>query len=1608
MPIGCWSLASRVPISRLGQLARAACGSVLGLASTYRVLSFTFLGWLAALETYKFANNFSGLNPDARDVAITNSDKDGASLPSRLDPAQDAKENDLPNAGTHPDRHVKIEDALPDKSHEDSGLNNNDHPSTAVGSSTDPRILVEPLPSSPTSNAAAAGTSAAFKPGVQGDSLGASGALPNQVAMQLASKTAQTLDTIAPTVSSVVASGGGIDGSGNGDLNAGHVVTLTVNLSDAVTVAGGVPTLSLNNGGTASYTGGSGSNALTFSYTVGAGEDTGDLSVTSFNLNGSTVSDAATNDAVVAGAVTNPSGILQIDTIAPTVSSVVASGGGIDGSGNGNLNAGHVVTLTVNLSDAVTVAGGVPTLSLNNGGTASYTGGSGSNALTFSYTVGAGEDTGDLSVTSFNLNGSTVSDAATNDAVVAGAVTNPSGILQIDTIAPTVSSVVASGGGIDGSGNGNLNAGHVVTLTVNLSDAVTVAGGVPTLSLNNGGTASYTGGSGSNALTFSYTVGAGEDTGDLSVTSFNLNGSTVSDAATNDAVVAGAVTNPSGILQIDTIAPTVSSVVASGGGIDGSGNGNLNAGHVVTLTVNLSDAVTVAGGVPTLSLNNGGTASYTGGSGSNALTFSYTVGAGEDTGDLSVTSFNLNGSTVSDAATNDAVAAGAVTNPSGILQIDTIAPTAPTIVGITLGGSGGNHWVWSGAAEANSDIAVFDGSTQLGTVTTPGLGAWNYTTTGLITNSSVHIFAATASDAAGNTSGISAAWIEGSSGNDTFVFSSEALLTAPVAINGNGGADTISMNAAVTLNSGDFGNVSGVQTLQLTGASAITLGADSVTAGIMNVTTGSGVTSIEDSNGVALNVNATALTDNTALSLSGTAGFTVTGLQGDITATGVSGSLNVTTVAVASGLSIATGSGSTAITASAFTTGQTLTLIGGSAATVTLNGGASTGSLAAGTYTGNLTVTGGSGANTITAGNGTNTITGGGGADALTGGTGSDTFNFSSAANLGAATTIAGGAGNDTIQMTAAATLTDASFLHAASIETLGLTGASTITLGANAAGAGLVNVITGTGATSVTDSNGVTLNVEATALAQNTALTLAGSAAEVVTGLVGDVAAGSLTGALTVTTGDATDNGISITTGSAATSITDTFNTDTVTVTATALAQNTALTLAGSAAEVVTGLVGDIAAGSLAGALTVTTSNAADNGISITTGSAATSITASGASDVVTVTATALAQNTALTLAGSAAEVVTGLIGDIAGGSLTGALTVTTGDATDNSISITTGSAATSITAAFSTDTVTTNATALAQNTVLTLVGSAADVVTGLVGDIAAGSLTGALTITTGNAADNGISITTGSAATSITASGASDVVTVTATALGQNTALTLAGSAAEVVTGLIGDIAAGSLTGALTVTTGDAIDNGISITTGSAATSITDTFNTDTVTVTATALANNTALTLAGSAAEVVSGLIGNITAGALTGVLTVTTGDATDNTIAITTGSAATSITDSFNTDTVTVTATALAQNTVLTLAGSAAEVITGLVGDIAAGSLTGALTVTAGDAADNGISITTGSAATSITASGAGDTMTVECGGSGQQYGADAGGVCGRSGHWVDRGYRGRAR
>ena len=217
----------------------------------------------------------------------------------------------------------------------------------------------------------------------------------------------------APGASSGPAVTGLISSPSTGDLNAGHTTTLTLSLSSAVTVAGGVPTLTLNDGGVATYSGGSGTNALTFTYTVGAGQNTPSLKAIAVNLNGATMQDAtgnATNLSLTGLTQAGP----QIDTTAPVISAISET------PASGDLNAGKTVTYTLTMSEAVTVntAGGTPKLALNDGGFATYTSGSGSNALTFTYTVQAGENTPDLMVSALNLNGAAMVDGAGNAASV--------------------------------------------------------------------------------------------------------------------------------------------------------------------------------------------------------------------------------------------------------------------------------------------------------------------------------------------------------------------------------------------------------------------------------------------------------------------------------------------------------------------------------------------------------------------------------------------------------------------------------------------------------------------------------------------------------------------------------------------------------------------------------------------------------------------------------------------------------------------------------------------------------------------------------------------------------------------------------------------------------------------------------------------------------------------------------------------------------------------------------------------------------------------------------------------------------------------------------------
>ena len=340
-----------------------------------------------------------------------------------------------------------------------------------------------------------------------------------------------------PVVSSIAES------PSSGDLDAGKTVTLTLSFNAPVTVTG-TPTLTLNDGGIATYTDGSGTSALNFSYTVGSTDtNVSVLAATGVNLpNGATVEDGRGNVANLSLTGLTQTGP-QIDTTIPAVSSVA------EAPSSGVLNVGNTVTLTLNLSEVVTVTG-TPTLTLNDGGIATYADGSGTSALNFNYTVGSTDsNVSALAATGVNLpNGATVEDGGGNVANLSLTGLTQTGP-QIDTTIPAVSSVAES------PSSGVLNVGNTVTLTLNLSEVVTVTG-TPTLTLNDGGIATYTDGSGTSALNFNYTVGSTDsNVSALAATGVNLpNGATVEDGGGNVANLSLTGLTQTGP-QIDTTIP---------------------------------------------------------------------------------------------------------------------------------------------------------------------------------------------------------------------------------------------------------------------------------------------------------------------------------------------------------------------------------------------------------------------------------------------------------------------------------------------------------------------------------------------------------------------------------------------------------------------------------------------------------------------------------------------------------------------------------------------------------------------------------------------------------------------------------------------------------------------------------------------------------------------------------------------------------------------------------------------------------------------------------------------------------------------------------------------
>ncbi|WP_132780590.1 hypothetical protein [Treponema sp. J25] len=294
--------------------------------------------------------------------------------------------------------------------------------------------------------------------------------------------------------------------------------------------------------------------------------------------------------------------------------------------------------------------------------------------------------------------------------------------------------------------DGAYPAGTVISIYLDFNKNVTFSGGAsnPTLTLNNGRTASYSSGNGTARHVFQYTVAAGDTNVEkLDVTAIVSGGHQWKDSSGKTT----SMTLPTGVnslaggksLCIDTIAPTLEATQPYKAI---SSAGCYNADKTLFLQVEFSEAVTISGS-PRLRLSSGANAvaTYSTKLSDQWYLFIYTVQAGENTAALAVTAFELNGATIKDRAGNSFTPQGGGSLDKSIV-IDTTAPANPTISGIT----GGTKYAAQTFTVSGESGATLEYSTD-------GGGHWQ-TYTGVVTISSNGEYAITArqTDQAGNIS----------------------------------------------------------------------------------------------------------------------------------------------------------------------------------------------------------------------------------------------------------------------------------------------------------------------------------------------------------------------------------------------------------------------------------------------------------------------------------------------------------------------------------------------------------------------------------------------------------------------------------------------------------------------------------------------------------------------------------------------------------------------------------------------------------------------------------------------------------------------------------------
>jgi hypothetical protein len=428
------------------------------------------------------------------------------------------------------------------------------------------------------------------------------------------SSMSMTIDTARPTVSSFSST------KADGTYGIGTTINITATMSETVADGASI-TVTLDTGDTVVLTKASGT-TLTGTYTVGVGDTSSDLTVSSYVLTSAlvdTAGNAMTSTSLPTGA-NNIAGAhaIAISTTPPVVSSASSSSGTVSG--------GTSITITgTGFASGATV------------------------------TIGGSSCTSVVVVSSTSITCTTpAGTTGAKDVVVTNSDTQASTLAGGFTYLPAAPGTpdVDAGSDTGSSSSDNITSDNTPTLSV--SGATN--GNTVTITATKSGSANVT-------CTFTATAQTSCNLGTLadgvwSITSKQTGGGV-------DSAISAAVS-----VTVDTTGPTVSSFSTT------QSNGTFGVGSAVNITATMNEAVADGASI-TVTLNTGDTVVLTKASGT-TLTGTYTVGAGVTSSDLTVSSYVLTSAPVDTAGnvmTSTSVPSGA-NNIAGAhaIVIDTTGP----------------------------------------------------------------------------------------------------------------------------------------------------------------------------------------------------------------------------------------------------------------------------------------------------------------------------------------------------------------------------------------------------------------------------------------------------------------------------------------------------------------------------------------------------------------------------------------------------------------------------------------------------------------------------------------------------------------------------------------------------------------------------------------------------------------------------------------------------------------------------------------------------------------------------------------------------------------------